>query len=149
MTALNDDQYTLLFTFRQAVRQFLRWSEQQAAQAGLTPQQHQLLLAIRAHNGAGPPSIGELARYLLTRSNSTVELVSRVEALGLIRRHPDPVDQRVVRLWLTQAGEQLLDKLASAHLEELEHVAAQLHISESFLQRLSADFLEKTSGPDA
>jgi hypothetical protein len=43
---LADEDYTALADFRHALRQFLAFSEQAATTCGLTPQQHQALLAI-------------------------------------------------------------------------------------------------------
>src|SRR5689334_14915955 len=93
---LGDDQYRELLAFRTGLRRFLRWSEEQAAAAGLTPQQHQLLLAIRG--SATPPSVGDVADLLLLRHHSAVELVDRAEQAGLVIRGSDPVDRRLVRL---------------------------------------------------
>lgn len=145
MTQITDEQYRILLTFRCALRHFLAWSQDQAALVGLTAQQHQLLLAIRAHGGSAPPSIRDVSEYLLIRHHSAVELVGRVSAMGLVARLPDVKDQRVVRLRLTERGQSLLETLSAAHLEELERVAATLHISEQFLDRLSQDFLSESS----
>ena len=53
MARLDEEQFRELLAFRTALRRFLRWSDEQAAAAGLTGQQHQLLLAIRGHEGHG------------------------------------------------------------------------------------------------
>jgi DNA-binding MarR family transcriptional regulator len=121
---LSDPEYVRLLTFRVGLRRFLRWSERQAARAGLTPAQHQLLLAIRGHPGRSGPSVGEVADYLLTRHHSAVQLIDRAEQLGLVSRSRDHAeDRRVVRLSLTPAGEAKLAALAAAHLEELRRLA--------------------------
>ena len=121
--ALDDQQFRELLTFRTALRRFLHWSDEQAAAAGLTGQQHQLLLAIRGHEGATPPTIGDVAEHLLLRHHSAVELVDRAEQAGLVHRVDDPSDGRVVRLLLTGRGRDLLDRLTDAHLEELARLA--------------------------
>ncbi|HET8600770.1 MAG TPA: MarR family transcriptional regulator [Segeticoccus sp.] len=149
MEGLSEDQYALLFTVRHAIRQYMRWSEQQASLRGLSPQQHQLLLAIRAHPGDMAPSTGQVADYLMVRPNSAVELIGRVEAMGLVARCPDHNDQRIVRVALTDSGRALLEELAAAHLQELERIAGRLQISAEFLEHLSTEFIEKTSGHDA
>jgi DNA-binding MarR family transcriptional regulator len=117
---LLDDDFARLLTFRDGLRRFLHWSEHQARTVGLTAAQHQLLLAVRGHGQ--PPSIGELADHLLLRHHSTVELVDRAVRAGLVRRHVDPADQRVVRVGLTAVGETKLHALAAAHLEELSRL---------------------------
>lgn len=116
-----------LLQFRVAVRRFLRWSEAQAEEVGLTPTQHQLLVAIKGHPGPRPPSIGELAEYLLLQSHSAVGLVDRAEAAGVVRRSPDPDDARVARVELTEKGDTLVTELAAAHLARLYELAAALN----------------------
>ncbi len=145
MSQVSDEQYTILYTFRFALRHFMRWSQQQAALVGLTEQQHQLLLAVRAHPGDIGPSISEIADSLLIRHHSAVELIRRVEKSGLLARTHDTRDQRVVRLALTEQGREVLARLTDAHLKELERAAATLHISEEFLNRLSEDFIGNAS----
>jgi DNA-binding MarR family transcriptional regulator len=119
-TGPTDEDFVALLEFRDGLRRFLQWSETQAKAAGLTATQHQLLLAIRGHRG--DPSIGEVAEHLLLRHHSVVELVDRVERLGLVRRLPDAHDQRVVRLALTAKGTRTLSTLSAAHLEELSRI---------------------------
>ena len=58
---LSDHDYSRLLGFRDGLRSYLHWSEQQAAVVGLTTAQHQLLLAIRGHAGHGAPSVGDVA----------------------------------------------------------------------------------------
>jgi DNA-binding MarR family transcriptional regulator/nucleotide-binding universal stress UspA family protein len=115
-----------LLAFRASLRRFQRWSEDQARAAGLTHVQHQLLVAIRGHPGTEPPTMGELAGYLLQRHHSTVELVDRAEAAGLVRRVADGRDARVVRVRLTGRGDRVLSELTPAHLVELHSLAAIL-----------------------
>src|SRR5215216_2348390 len=105
---LADEQYRELLAFRTVLRRFLRWSGEQAEAAGLTSQQHQLLLAIRGHNGTRGPTMGDVADSLLLRHHSAVELVDRAEQSGLVRRVSDADDRRVVRLRLTGRGRRLL-----------------------------------------
>jgi DNA-binding MarR family transcriptional regulator len=121
-----ESAYAQLLSMRTALRHFLRWSEQQARAAKLTPAQHQLLLAIRGHRDPRGPTIGEIADYLLVRHNSAVGLVDRADAAGLVIRYRDPDDHRVVRLRLTSSGARRLEKLSEAHLEELERLGPQL-----------------------
>ncbi|MGH3393407.1 MAG: MarR family winged helix-turn-helix transcriptional regulator [Streptosporangiaceae bacterium] len=115
-----------LLAFRSSLRQFERWSDAQARTAGLTHVQHQLLVAVKGHPGSDPPSVSELAGYLLLRHHSTVELVDRAEAAGIVRRVPDASDGRLVRVRLTPRGERILTELTPAHLVELHALAAVL-----------------------
>jgi DNA-binding MarR family transcriptional regulator len=113
--------------FRVTLRRFLRWSEEQAAAVGLTPAQHQLLVAIKGHLGPRPPAIREIAEYLLLQSHSAVGLVDRAEAAGVVRRTSDPNDARVARVELTEKGDQLVSELTAAHLAGLYELAAALN----------------------
>jgi DNA-binding MarR family transcriptional regulator len=121
-----DGDFEHLLRFRVTLRRFLRWSEDHANSAGLTPAQHQLLVAIKGHPGPQPPAIRELADYLLLQSHSTVGLVDRAEAAGFVRRRPDGNDARVVRVELTGKGDRLVTGLTEGHLAELHNLAAAL-----------------------
>jgi len=116
--SLTDADYTGLLAYRDQLRRFLHWSEQQAIGAGVTPAQYQLLLAVRGHPG-GLPTVGEVADHLLLRHHSVVGLVDRAVLAGLVQRRSDPDDQRVVRLELTPQGARVLRRLAGSHLDEL------------------------------
>jgi DNA-binding MarR family transcriptional regulator len=123
---LSSADYEQLLRFRTGLRRFLRWSEEEATAVGLTPAQHQLLLAIRGHTGGADPTIGDVADALLLRHHSAVGLVDRAEAAGLVRRRVDRDDARVVRLSLTAAGSRRLANLTDAHLDELAVLASTL-----------------------
>lgn len=120
---LPDAAYVRLLALRSGLRHFEAWSAQQARAAGLTPAQHQLLLAIRGHGDPDGPTIGEVADYLLLRHHSAVGLVDRAEAAGLVRRTRSADDHRIVRLHLTEDGAARLEALSELHLEELERLA--------------------------
>jgi DNA-binding MarR family transcriptional regulator len=130
---LKQSNYRLLADFRHLLRQFLVFSEQQATDVGLTPQQHQALLAVKGHR-PGAPSVGDLAARLAIRHNSAVGLVDRLARSGLLLRRRDPADRRRVTLKLTGQGEVVLRKLTASHRAELRRLApllkpllAQLH----------------------
>jgi len=127
---LVDADYRRLLALRDGLRHFLRWSERRAAEAGLTPAQHQLLLAIRGHaprrpGVAGAPTVGDVAGHLLLRHHSAVGLVDRSVVAGLVERVADPDDHRVVRLRLTPTGDVCLASLAALHLEELARLGVR------------------------
>jgi DNA-binding MarR family transcriptional regulator len=120
---LSQDDFTRLLELRTGLRRFLRWSEQQAKSAGLTPAKHQLLLAVRGHPDPSGPTVSEIADYLVLRHHSAVGLIDRAEADGLVKRNADARSKSVVRITLTPVGVDKLDGLAEAHLEELAHLA--------------------------
>lgn len=126
MPRLAQRDFERLLEFRVALRGFQRWSEDQAQAADLTQVQHQLLVAIKGHPGGLSPTVGELAAYLLLRSHSTVELVDRAEAAGLVERIADNGDGRVVRVRLTTEGDRVSRQLTPAHLERLHELAVVL-----------------------
>lgn len=120
---LGDEDYRELLRLRTGLRQFLRLSEDFAREIGLTPAQHQLLLAVRGHGEHSGPTIGDIATYLLLRHHSAVELVDRAVAAGLVRRRSDAGDARAVRITLTAAGRRSLERLSARNLDELRRLA--------------------------
>ncbi len=124
--ALLDEDYQRLLAFRSELREFLRWSEQTADHAGLTPSLHQLLLVIRGHPTTPGPTIGQAAQALHIRHHSVVELALRAESAGLISRERDPLDHRRMHLELTDHGRQQLESLTRAHLPRIQALAGVL-----------------------
>lgn len=120
---VTDAQYQRLLAFRSALRRFDQWSHEQARAHGLTPTQHQLLLAIRGSAAPDGPTIGEVAELLLVRHHTATELVGRTEELGLITKVRDREDSRRVHLRLTTLGRERLTELTAVHLEELRRLA--------------------------
>ncbi len=101
------------------------WDTVNTVAAGLTPAQHQLLLAVRGHSDSRGPTVGDVAEYLLLRHHSAGELIQRAEAAGLVTRVRDSEDQRVIRLQLTEAAAERLQSLTELHLQELERFSAE------------------------
>jgi len=122
---LTDAEYRVLARFRFALRVFLRFSEDAARVAGVTPSQHQLLLAVRGYPD-GPPTISDIAEWLQLRHHSTVELIDRAVEAGLISRQTDASDRRRQRLSLTRRGARVLASLSAAHQEELRRFRGEM-----------------------
>ena len=118
--------YQRLLELRTGLRRFLKWSADRARDSGLTPAQHQLLLAVKGHRGPSEPTITEVADYLQLRHHRTVELIDRAEQVGLVQRMTDVNDARVVRLLLTRDAERKLGELSTQHLQELERLAPHM-----------------------
>ena len=117
---LTDADYQGLAAFRHALRHFLAFSEARAREVGLTPQQHQALLSIKGgYPGRTEISIGELARHLLIKNHSAVELVDRLVKAGLVTRTPAADDRRRIEVAITAKGEELLARISDANLREL------------------------------
>ena len=124
--ALAKADYQTLSELRYLMRRFAAFSEAAARAAGLTPQQHQVLLAIRGFPGDGRATIGDLAERLNLKSHSVVGLVDRLAAKGLLRRQVDRADRRKVRIGLTRKSQALLAGLSLAHRDELRRLAPLL-----------------------
>lgn len=122
---LTKAQYEVLAEFRYRLRQFLRFSENAAQAAGLTPQQHQAMLAIKGFPGRDRITIGELAERLQIAPHSAVGLADRLAAEGYACRTQSQNDRRQVYLTLTQRGTRLLDELSAVHQEQLSRLGPQ------------------------
>ncbi|MGB9069638.1 MAG: helix-turn-helix domain-containing protein, partial [Candidatus Acidiferrales bacterium] len=80
--------YSALAAFRYEIRRFLNFSETAAREAGIEPQQHQALLAIKGRPEFDT-TVGVLAERMQIRHHSAVELSHRLESRGWIRRSRD------------------------------------------------------------
>lgn len=127
-------EYESMAAFRYALRRFLRFSEDGAKAVGLTPQQHQALLAIKGYPARDSVTVGELAERLQVRHHSAVGLVDRLEALGLVERTSGKGDRRRVMLELTVSGSKLLERLSVMHRAELRRLGPELS---STLERIA------------
>jgi DNA-binding MarR family transcriptional regulator len=126
VSGLSQQDYTELLAFRTALRRFEGWSEQQARRVGLSPAQHQLLLAVKGHPDSRGPTIGEVAEYLNVRHHSAVGLADRAEGAGIVVRTRLPEDARTVRLTLTELGDEKIRQLSELHIAELRHLTPLL-----------------------
>jgi DNA-binding MarR family transcriptional regulator len=123
---LTKRDFEALAEFRFGIRRYLRFSEETVRRDGLTPQQYQLLLALKGFPARDWATVREVADRLQLRHHSVVELVDRAHAEGLVERAEDPDDGRVVRVVLTGRGEEVLARLSALHREELRRMHAVL-----------------------
>lgn len=123
---ISDTDYHALSEFRYEIRRFIHFSEDSARTAGLEPQQHQLLLAVKGLSLNGKVTISDIAERLQLRHHSTVELLDRMAEHGLVQRMRDTVDQRRVLIILTSAGEEVLRHLSLLHRTELRSTGPAL-----------------------
>ena len=130
-------EYEVLAEFRFALRRFMRFSDSAVEEVGLTPQQHQALLAIKGFPEREQITVGELAERLQIKHHSAVGLVNRLEAENLIDRIPAPDDRRKVLISLTEKGLLILERLSAAHRVELSRLSPQLHLLLGRIARLS------------
>jgi DNA-binding MarR family transcriptional regulator len=118
--------YRALAEFRYQIRLFLSFSEKAVRDAGIEPQQHQLLLARKGLPDRSRPTIKTLAERLCVQHHTAVALVDHLEDRALVRRRPSPTDGREVLVELTAAGERLLRRLSLLHRQQLRTVAPRL-----------------------
>ena len=124
-SSLDDADYTALAEFRHTIRRFLAFSEAHAARVGLTPQQHQALLAIRAAH-PDQATVGHVAEQLVLKPHSATGLIDRLAMLGLITRETAPNDRRRALLRLTEKALAILEELSTAHREEIQRLRPTL-----------------------
>ena len=123
---LTKEDFEALARFRFGIRRYLRSSEETVRRHGITPQQYQLMLALKGFPGRDWAVVRELADRLQLRHHSVVELVDRAQVEGLVQRDADPDDARAVRVGLTDRGELLLGRLSALHRDELGRMEAIL-----------------------
>ena len=123
---LSRADYEALAEFRYQIRRFLHFSEQAARAAGVEPQHHQLMLALRGISGEKGARIADLAERLQLQHHSVVELAGRLEDKGLVRRTRGDEDRREVFVQLTAVGARVLGRLSVHHRDELRTVAPAL-----------------------
>jgi DNA-binding MarR family transcriptional regulator len=133
---LTKAQYETLAAFRYQLRQFLHFSEVAAQNAGLTPRQHQALLAIKGFPNRESITIGELAEQLHIAHHSAVGLVDRSVEQDLLTREQGVEDRRQVYIKLTDHGAEVLEQLTDAHRTEIRLLGPRL---KSLLKSIMAD----------
>ncbi len=117
--ALSKRDFEAISELRYQIRRFLRFSEQAVRRAGITPLQYLLLLHLRGFRGRDWASVAELAERLQAQHHGAVALISRCEALGLVRKRPGRADRRQVEVRLAAKGEKKLRELVLLHRTEL------------------------------
>jgi len=118
--------YRALAEFRYQIRRFLRFSEDAARKAGIEPQHHQLMLAVKGMPAGKRVRVADLAERLQLHHNSIVELAGRLAEKGLVERHRDGKDRREVYVRLTGRGQRILKGLTIYHRDELRSTAPVL-----------------------
>jgi DNA-binding MarR family transcriptional regulator len=115
-----------LAEFRYQLRRFLHVSHVAAEDAGMRFQQYQMLQCVCGMPEGVEPTIANVAARMFLKHNSTVELVDRTIAQGLLRRTGDPHDHRRILLRVTPEGERILASLGEFHTRQLEESGPEL-----------------------
>lgn len=118
--------YQSLAELRYQIRRFLSFSERAARAAGIEPQQHQLLLAIKGLPPGCRPTIKALAERLCVQHHTAVALADQIEARDWARRERHDADRREILLRLTSSGDRLLRRLSVLHRDQLQVVGPTL-----------------------
>jgi DNA-binding MarR family transcriptional regulator len=126
--ALSKENFEQLSEFRYQMRRFERFSEQAAQDEGITPLQYLLLLHIKGYPDRDWATVGELAERLQAHHHGIVALVTRCEALDLVKRKPSEIDRRQVEVHLLKPGEKILSRLAELHRAELKSLASTFRV---------------------
>lgn len=126
MTKVSASDYRALAAFRYEIRKFLAFSDAAARAAKIEPQQHQLLLAVQGLPAEQRPTIRALSERLCVRHHTTVALVDKLEAHGLLQRERSQQDRREVLLRLTPEGAAKLLELSVLHKEQLRAAGAPM-----------------------
>jgi len=126
LAKLTNADYRLLAAFRYEMRKFLAFSERAAREAGIEPQQHQFLLALRGLPEGTRPTVGAVAERLCVQHHTAVALVDKLEERSLLLRRRSTTDKREVLLSLTPEGETILRNLSALHRQQLAEVGPDL-----------------------
>lgn len=126
MPRITSKGYRNLAAFRYEIRKFLAFSEEAARVAGIEPQQHQLLLALRGLPDGARPTIGTIAERLCVKHHTAVGLVDKLERRGWLKRERSSLDRREVLLSLTLEAEALLGRLSVLHERQLAEVGPRM-----------------------
>ena len=78
------------------------------------------------HLVAGPLPIGDLARAMDVTQQRASKATAELEALGYVRREPDPADARVRRIALTERAEAVIEAARRARASILDDLRARL-----------------------
>jgi DNA-binding MarR family transcriptional regulator len=127
-TTLDKKDFEALSDFRYQLRRFLRFSERVTRANGITPLQYLLLLHVKGFPEREWATVGELAERLQAHHHGVVALVSRCETLGWVVRRSSQIDRREVEVHLTAAGDDLVQKLAGLHRDELGHMEGSFKV---------------------
>ncbi len=122
---------SVLQRFRVLIRTAQRHSQWIERQSGVTGAQLWAMQELVEEPGL---RVGELANRMALHQSTASNMVDRLETSGLIRKERTSADQRVVRLYLTEKGSELLTRAPSPARGVLPEALRKL--DEESLQRL-------------
>jgi DNA-binding MarR family transcriptional regulator len=120
------EDYDALGTFRYAMRKFLRFSKEALADAKLTPEQYEGLLAVKTNSNSQGFTIGDLSERLQVKHHTAVSLVDKLVTRKLVVRRRASDDKRQVNIKLTPPGASILARLAAVHRTEMRRRSSEM-----------------------
>ncbi|HXR24916.1 MAG TPA: MarR family transcriptional regulator [Candidatus Binataceae bacterium] len=78
----------------------------------------------------GPLTQGKLGRKLLRSGGNVTTVIDNLERRGLVGRHRNPDDRRVVTVRLTSTGRQLIEDIFPNHARAVAQAMASLTVAE-------------------
>ena len=108
---------------------------------GITYTQYLALLVLWNENGI---TVNELSRKLYLDSGTLTPLLKKLETKELVERHRDTEDERVVRLFLTEKGQNLKEQVRHIPGEILDHTGVPAEEASEILETLKS-VLERTT----
>ncbi len=105
----------------------LRRARRGDSSTGATPAQLSALSVLMS----GPKTLGDLAAAEQVRAPTISRLAAEMERIGLIRRHGDPDDARIVRAQMSAKGRRVLGKGRELRISDIEARVRRLDSSET------------------
>ena len=118
--------YEALSDLRYALRKFTDFSVSEVIKLGLTPPQHQALLAIKGLPYGKQMTAGMLADRLLISLQSASELITGLIDAGYVNLVPYDKSGKRHAVELLEKAQVTLRKLGGIHLHEIREMAPEL-----------------------
>ena len=119
-----------LATILTIVRLYAKVNDALARQAepfGLTLPHLEVLLSLKGGEGISQQDLAD--RLLVTKGNICV-ILQKMESSGLVERRTDATDQRFHRLYMTDAGRELVARVLPGHRKLLQRMVGGLTLEE-------------------
>jgi DNA-binding MarR family transcriptional regulator len=113
---------------------------------GVTGNLTRLHLAIMGMLSAASMTMSELAKILMMTKSQMTHLVDQLVGLGIVERHPDATDRRVINLALTDNGRVLLEDMKRKVKENIRNRLANLTPEELSEMSVALETLRNIGG---